>query len=839
MKTVLKSCFALILLIACQFALADTAGGGNFDSNHFGIALASNDQSVYYLGLLFGQVGSVLNGTGSQVLGIMFGEFNHAILILGIIVFTYVYGKGIVDTAAHGEFLGKQNNSIWIPIRSVLGIALMIPKAATGYAVIQIFMMWIVIQGVGAADMIWDKTVDYMKGPVGGNPDTTSLDKITEVSTVNNIKTATQTVFLNMTCLAWARAYDQDRGQTNIAYHKELDSSFVSNPDSSATYAGYTFSYTFASPYDSPATVACGSAYWQTNDNECATTQNQPQSGACLARLNAQQQAVQNIINTYKPIGAYYVDSVLPSMIKKQTSQVVPHNKGLIAPVLNGENNFPTNTNSDFGENIYNYAGSNFMIAATRMYLAQLKLTDIQNQTDQNAGQNNDITDKGWLYAGSYYYQLVSGNAKKAGNIPAFAAKKGVIDSDTFGTSWGDPNLTPLSNANNYAENVVSLPSSPNSNPQGDTDNATKLAKAFGSYGAIIEVGLVAGTVGLALAQQYAMAFLTAGVTVSLGAILVAMEMVISNTASISLPITALSVAGQVILATVVVAWLAAIVITFVTGLGENIMSCMQPVGWASKDASTYVSGAFYAILGSLLAVGAFLAVYLPLMPFIYFFFAVMNWFIAVIETMVAAPLVALGIIHPEGHDLWGKAEPAVMLTVNVFLRPALILFGFIAGMLLSYILIQILTNGFALAIGEGFNSWAVLVNPVAFFFYVVFYLGVLFIIIQQSFKLTIDIPNRVLQWLGFQGQLGGNMDEATQQTKQQHQQGAQESQQGFKGSENAARESARMKKQADKEGAEASGKSGTAGSSSKGTSDAEKAAAMQAAAAKRPGGTP
>ena len=120
------------------------------------------------------------------------------------------------------------------------------------------------------------------------------------------------------------------------------------------------------------------------------------------------------------------------------------------------------------------------------------------------------------------------------------------------------------------------------------------------------------------------------------------------------------------------------------------MMDCMQPIGYAIAEASSYVSIMILAALGSLLAVGGLLAVYLPLLPFIYFLFGVLSWFVAVIESMVAAPIVALGIIHPEGHDFWGKAEPAVMLMLNVFLRPSLMLFGLVAGLFLSYVYVQV-----------------------------------------------------------------------------------------------------------------------------------------------------
>ena len=66
-----------------------------------------------------------------------------------------------MNTAHQGEMLGKQWSSIWIPVRATMGLALLIPKAS-GYCLMQIFVMWVVVQGVGAADKVWDAALSYL-----------------------------------------------------------------------------------------------------------------------------------------------------------------------------------------------------------------------------------------------------------------------------------------------------------------------------------------------------------------------------------------------------------------------------------------------------------------------------------------------------------------------------------------------------------------------------------------------------------------------------------------------------------------------------------------------------
>lgn len=119
------------------------------------------DTSIIFLGNLFGVVDGVLSGNGSQIFGHMMQVFNAAILGLGSIIIMYTLIVGTLNTAQEGEFLGRQWSSVWIPVRCTTGLALLVPKA-TGYSLIQIFVLWVIVQGVGAGDKIWNAALEYL-----------------------------------------------------------------------------------------------------------------------------------------------------------------------------------------------------------------------------------------------------------------------------------------------------------------------------------------------------------------------------------------------------------------------------------------------------------------------------------------------------------------------------------------------------------------------------------------------------------------------------------------------------------------------------------------------------
>jgi len=148
--------FAFIVAMFPEWALAqDTSSPISFSP-------PPGDISLTYLTNIFGMVDGVLHGGGSQMLGSMFGIFNAAVLALGGIILLYTILVATLNTAGQGEVLGKNWSSIWIPIRTTVGISLLMTKSS-GYSVMQIFIMWVVVQGVGAADLVWGAALSYMQ----------------------------------------------------------------------------------------------------------------------------------------------------------------------------------------------------------------------------------------------------------------------------------------------------------------------------------------------------------------------------------------------------------------------------------------------------------------------------------------------------------------------------------------------------------------------------------------------------------------------------------------------------------------------------------------------------
>ena len=121
----------------------------------------SGDLSVsLILAKLFGGALPGAGGTGGASGGDpfrgMLGMLNGAALTIGGIMAAYTLVAGTMQTAHDGEMLGKRWSSMWLPIRTVMGIGLVVPING-GYCVAQMLVMWLCMQGIGLADMLWSE----------------------------------------------------------------------------------------------------------------------------------------------------------------------------------------------------------------------------------------------------------------------------------------------------------------------------------------------------------------------------------------------------------------------------------------------------------------------------------------------------------------------------------------------------------------------------------------------------------------------------------------------------------------------------------------------------------
>lgn len=162
--------------------------------------VGGGDRSMKYLGLIFGGMGDLPLGADvtSPVVKDMVLIFNQVIFSLAIFIIVYTFFVSIINTAQEGEVLGKRWSTVWVPARAAMGLFLLLPTTS-GYSWIQLTVMWFIVQGVGAANAIWNEVVKSWQSEGQFHTDTRQADLTDTNKLVQNILASTHCVqLLNM-----------------------------------------------------------------------------------------------------------------------------------------------------------------------------------------------------------------------------------------------------------------------------------------------------------------------------------------------------------------------------------------------------------------------------------------------------------------------------------------------------------------------------------------------------------------------------------------------------------------------------------------------------------------
>ncbi len=638
----------------------------------FSASGSEQDLSLHYLRLLFGDVeGTDLVGsaTGTTGLKIILTSFNQAVMTLGAIIIIYSMLVSTIKTAHEGEMLGREWSSVWIPMRAAMGFALMLPVStinAASYSVIQVFVMWVVIQGVYAANYLWGQTIDAIS--TGQAAISSANASPTDAATL-----MAQQIFVNLVCQQQAA---KDLGKI---------------PAANLVDDTYKFGLAGVSPSD-----VCGSL---------------PLGSGSRYQL-AINQAVAGVITTLRPVAQSFI-------------QTYEANGGDI----------PSEDSSRYANAIMSAGGS---------YKAAVGAAASADNVDKNA---NTITqqakEQGWIQAGAFYLLL--------GKM-MFDSSSTELSSPT--ASGPKPPSSPVSSSllnklpdpsdfTNELKKAAEI-STPKDMHASDMDGVKDFAT--GQLGAIQ---------GIFVKILYSFADTLTGV---------------GNDKPVN-PLFQLMTVGHYIIITCIFTYMAVMALmvalsALAYGVGFSIAGFLSG---AAGAVGAVVTGLQFFLTPFVIAVGIFFVIgltwsyYLPLIPFLIFTLGAIGWLMLVIEAMVAAPLMALGILHPEGkHTVFGEAHTGIMIIAGVFLRPSLMIVGFMASLIMSYVVVYMISIGFIpaviLILGGGGSGVAddistFIANIPGVIILMTVYTMLIVVGLNKAFSLVHVLPDRVMRWIGQPGE--------------------------------------------------------------------------------------
>lgn len=928
-----------ITILFCLFPALALA-----DNGALSFAPPPSDLSVIFLGNLFGVVDGVLHGTGSQIMGNMFGVFNSAVLALGGIIIMYTLLVSTMNTAHEGQMLGQKWSSIWIPIRSTFGLALLIPKAS-GYCMMQIFVMWVIVQGIGAADKVWEAALSYLnRGGViiqaQANP-TEAYQKNDQ----SEVATGAMTILSGQVCMLGLQKQLQAKRQSYLDAKQnnsppcggnptpEMDTfckssipdflstvNFVkiqndaSSDRTKAPPAYYDVSmpnFDKSSPFYFLNGI-CGSIHWNNinslNSNKQGGNIDQGKVGkislssseldtARLSRAIAIQQmyvtlssVAQIMINNDPAFSTTTNTGTTNNNFSKIAKQQfgIPYTRGgqpctIYNQVCETWGASTSDTGTSSAGVLFN--GAEFLGAVNDYNGIMMPTLNLLNQAliEKNDGSSRafiaEANAKGWIMAGSYFFDLVKLNGNAVTSANQFDSNTGLNKSSfnetdltqPFGKAcqgsrkllctWFQNDSSGLSQVQALITGVPTLGQdgvqkpdlSPNADRKVDGQQLSSTVYGFINNSVMIQLPGQPGIQPLTFANlinfkvdtslyymkhqdfdcgrvkimffsfclgrmmgdlfynyifRYIYNFFLAIFGEMINSIVMAFLMIplqgmkdifVVGVDTLSKPgvnpIVALANMGTMYINFSGTLWL--------TLLNMAVVSSIIPLFGIFIFALIMMAmPLLMAWIGTMVSIGFITAYYIPVLPYMIFTFGSIAWLIAVIEAMVAAPIVALGVTHPEGHEAFGKGEHAIMILINVFLRPSLMIIGYITAIALSYVGVWVLNAGFDHAIsfiqsdqgkdtsgtdfggfktdtsqwdnfkdkltgeyqtqslqsGAGYHGWA---GVYAFFFSILIYTTMYLVIVQKAFTLIAVLPDKVLRWIG------GNPEGAGQEAAQ------------------------------------------------------------------------
>ncbi|MCD1635890.1 DotA/TraY family protein [Martelella mediterranea] len=652
-----------------------------------------DERTNTYLNTIFGPL---FPGPNDRTLiSVLISDFNILFFALGAILLAYNIIIGTMESAHHGEVLGRRHSSLWAPIRTLVAAALLIPIPATGYNGVQHAAAYLVQFGTGTASYFWQKSVDLVFN-----------DHMPIVGTDMSQKDGQfiQAVWRMEMCRAVYNA-EAAKGGGDIA-------GITKNWRTTASGSS-------ALSYDMPNyRGACGTI---TLPSETKGFQRIAASSdkTYADYAKAMRDAVTQITNNYAPTA----DSVALAVSQRQP---LPEYRGL-ADDLAEWRELHANILKD-------YIATDKLQKDVQSAASETETININGIGDmeQNIDLSASLKDGGWLQAG-YYYQLISRFTADA------SAVAGGIPQTTPGGAIG----ATANPKGRVGESVASQYDDANwylfGSAQGD---ATKFLESFaGTYNGVVEwwnESVARSNVRAFTNERAAFADSTADMTsymVSAGNLYEAFDF-LNPAANDGDPMVGLIAVGNQLAFYSGVIMISLAVLAAVPFLGQSVIAFAGFLGW---------------VLSGISVAGYFMAFVLPMIPTVIWVIGVTAFFLLVVEMIFAAPLWAIAHLSMEGEGLGGRqARRGYVMLLALTATPVLMLFGLLVGMIIFRIGGTLLNGGFYYAItaaqalsGDSYTQITWFIGILAI---MVFMLFAYVVMLERSFALIAEFPAKVFR---------------------------------------------------------------------------------------------
>ncbi len=729
-----------------------------FFSDEFGDPLTSIFLHELF-GPLFPAVDRGPDAVNRTVFSTIIGYFNVVALGLGGLLFAWNATAGLLQTAHEGELLGRRWSSLWAPMRVVFAVGMLVPLPnLEGYNAVQAGVAYVVRGATMTASFLWTKSAEALLAdqiPLSAQPPSIPGSMVEKMYSIAACREVVTRQFLNN------KGYlDSGYRIRSIQVEARESGSRVRDVVSLRLY--------FPNGQSSPL---CG--YWSTPVYDEDIVSYLEKSGIKDEDIDfifrnfkdAHFAIMQNLYNRMWSIAHEKADVVLTEKASRPlSSRGVSHSPGIADAVIQANTDL-----SRLFRTIFSAVG--VLKGEDGAMNGELLLNAI---TGGEACRSEVMADKenrhrcygeGWIGAGKWYIAF----ARINNSLNVFSSVFGKISEDIVFNRVKPPAALGYKPHNWTVDETesavgvdVTMALQNSGTPVYGTDHAIKLLdvkKASAGYAAMLQAfhrdkhnlgafgsGFEFNPAVLELSTSDGWGLSNWIQKTAVGKYVRSMMDDLLNWRFGDDPLLAMMSFGEDFLH-VAAGLLAVVAVTqaLPMGVGDGIGSAAQ------------------SMFGVFWGTGALLQIILPMMPWILWVVGVTGYFLLVVEAVVGVSLWAFAHLRLDGEGISGAATNGWTLLLALLLTPILMVFGFVIGMGIFRVTSGLLLSGIfpvfqASVVGSSLIAIMLILPALGLL------VGVMqLILIERSFSLVTEFPNRVLNWIGARADLAdqGALDRA------------------------------------------------------------------------------
>jgi len=170
-------------------------------------------------------------------------------------------------------------------------------------------------------------------------------------------------------------------------------------------------------------------------------------------------------------------------------------------------------------------------------------------------------------------------------------------------------------------------------------------------------------------------------------------------------------------------------------------------LGAGAIPLALYIAGLAMSIIVPMILMGITLAVYVPMIPALFWTLGVVAWMLVVAECIFLAPVWALAHLEAEGEGMGQRTEKGYAMLLDLLLRPLALVFGFAIATAVLNAAWSLFTVGVG-GVLDVADTWSL----IKFFMW----LGMVFLIVTIAVQLigtvyrkALDLPDQIVTWIG------------------------------------------------------------------------------------------